>query len=336
MIYGERNRIKRILILIGLGGSLLFFILNTSHLLKQYITLNYTHTEVIMPINKYTQEPILSLNYQLLDLHTIKELNASLPDTTLTFSQTTTEIEVDVLKSNQKISLSVLFSDVYNQVLMHPNLYDIYGIEINDTLRHQSSLFTIRDYHPFDDYDLILPDSFNIDSSKSYDNLITVHSLLDIEEVVDKINQHIIQSPYQFQTQPISMNALLLSLVSLVEKLLLGIGFVLFLVSASNLGTIMPYFIGEYKDEITVLKHHGLPNRYIIRVFFLISLTLLSISLMAAALLSWIFTMLISLVVHISFVPPLFKLASLFILQLILGLLSTQNAIKKATETVTY
>ena len=336
MIYGERRRIKRILILIGLGGSLIFMILNTSQLLKQYITSNYTHIEVIMPINKHTHEPVISLNYPLLDQSLIQELNTVLTDTTLSVSPNATEIEVSVLKSNQTLTLSVLFSDEYDQILMHPYLSEMYDIEIDDVLRHQSSLITIEDYHPFDQYDLILPMSLNIQTSKSYDNLITVHSLLETDIVLNAINEKISHTPFQYQTQPLSMNSLLLSMISLVEKLLLGIGFVLFLVSTSNLGTIMPYFIDEYQDEITVLKHHGFSNQYIIRIFSLISLTLLSVSLIVSAFIAIGLIMLLSLVTQITFSPPFYKILLFFLFQLTLGLLSTQNAIKKAIDSVTY
>lgn len=336
MIYGERRRIKRILILIGLGGSLIFMILNTSQLLKQYITTNYTHIEVIMPINKHTREPIIGLNYPLLNPYLIQELNTTLPDTTLSVSPNATEIEVNVLKTNQTLTLSVLFSEDYNQILMHPYLSEMYDIDIDDSLRHQSSIIMIEDYHPLDQYDLILPMSLNIQTSKTYDNLITVHSLLETDVVLNAINKRISHTPFQYQKQPLSMNTLLLSMISLVEKLLLGIGFVLFLVSASNLGTIMPYFIDEYQDEITVLKHHGLSNQYIIRIFSLISLTLLCVSLIVSAFLSISLIMLLSLITQITFNPPLFKILLLFLSQLILGLLSTQNAIKKATDSVTY
>src|SRR5690554_4601129 len=128
MIYGERRRIKRILILIGLGGALIFLILNTSQLLKQYITSNYTHIEVIMPINKHTHEPVISLNYPLLNPYLIQELNTTLPDTTLSVSPNATEIEVNVLKTNQTLTLSVLFSEDYNQILIHPYLSEMYDI----------------------------------------------------------------------------------------------------------------------------------------------------------------------------------------------------------------
>ena len=143
-------------------------------------------------------------------------------------------------------------------------------------------------------------------------------------------------SNYYYDIEPLSIDTLILSLIQLIEKLLFGITFCIFMVSSSNIGTLMPYFMMEYSDEIKVLRLLGMPRSVVLGLFLKFALGLLGVALILSCLISLFFSLLLCIILRLPLSLPLIKITVLLVLQWVGGFLFTQGSIKKATCEVAY
>lgn len=335
-MHSEFNRIKRTLLILFFGCFLVFLTLNLTTFLKSYIDINYAHQEVLMPVSKGSHVPTLDLSYTLLHEQDLIQLKQKYEGLNLYYATPTSQIDMTILNTNQTLSLSLCYREHYDEAYMNGTAMEMYGLEIGDFLQLESLLIEIHGVSYSNDCDLILPREYATDHIHIYDNLLHIEYNQDIDVVLNDINTILQTSPFFYQQQNFSMDDLLLGMINLLEKVLLSFGFVIFLVSASNLGTLMPYFIHEFKDEITVLKHLGLHTRYLTYIFMLVCFSMLMLALGASGLVGCILFKCLGFILNVHFKIPLIKTGLLIIVQSLSGLLSSYQSIKKATESVTY
>lgn len=335
MLKAEFNRIQRILKILFFGAALVFSILNVSSLVRTYITLKYTNATVLAPQIKHTQNPVLNLNYALLPENIIHQIQRNHPNSHITLSNPTTQVEIQDPKHQVSLTLNIkVGSDPQTKV--HPYTLEAYKLKLGDVLIYHATMIQLDGLHSEDGFDLVVPASVFGNLKQSHDNFLRIETTDSLQSILKEINTFLLNTPYEYQIQNISLDQILLSLISLIERILLVIGFVIFLISASNLGTIMPYFIMEFEDEMMVLKHHGLKTTVLRRIFILISITMLMISLLSSITLTGMMTLIVSLILKIPYQISWIKVFILFGMQLFLGVLTSHTTIKKTCASITY
>lgn len=336
MSLSKLSRLKRILWIMSLGSVLVFGISISTTLLESWISQTYKDRHVLLPYNldaTYLDE----IPIELISPYHLKQISNSFENTKITSSDRILNLDIEHLSSSKKGTLSYT---VHNKgyISVQVSLMEYYNWNETDWLRIGTMIYPIYHIHYSEDVDLKLPFYFiNSQSTKlNYDNILTVYSNHDIQEIVDAINQQLSDPNYYYEVEPFSMDDLLLSLLQLLRRILMTISLCIFLVSASNIGTLMPYFIMEYQDEIDVLRLHGLPKETLISLFVSFTVLILLTSMFLSSISTVFIFKLLSFLFNIPFSIPLFKLLILTILQVSFATLLTLGSIKKAMDSIAY
>lgn len=320
----------------SLGSLLVFGISISTTLLESWVQLTYQNRHVVLPYNidsTYLEE----LPIELLSQYQLKEIASSYKDTMIIASRNTYSVEVKNLGTSKQGDLSY---STHNKgfISVQETLMDYYEWSMGDLLKIGNVIYPIQHVHYSEESDLKMPFTF-IDTQTTklnYDNILTIYSNQNINDIVVTINQSLIDSNYYYQLEPFSIDDLLMSLINLLRRILMAISMCIFLVSSSNVGTLMPYFIMEYQDEIEVLRLHGLPKKVLINLFISFTVLILLTSTLISSISSISIFKIISYLTNIPFSLPLIKLLILSLIQVCFATLLTLGSIKKAMDSIAY
>lgn len=320
----------------SLGSLLVFGISISTTFLESWVQLTYQNRHILLPYNidtSYLEEvPI-----ELISQYQLKEIASSFKDTKIIASNNTTSVEVKHLGTTKQGDLSY---SIHTQGYMsvQETLMEYYEWSVGELLKIGNVIYPIQQVHYSEESDLKMPFSFIASNTTTlnYDNILTIYSNQNIKEIVSAINQSLVDSNYYYQLEPFSIDDLLISLINLLRRILMAISMCIFLVSSSNIGTLMPYFIMEFQDEIEVLRLHGLSKEVLTNLFISFTvLILLSSTLISSTTTIAIFK-LISYLSNIPLSLPVIKLFVLAFIQVSFATLLTLGSIKKAMGSIAY
>ena len=330
------QRLKRILWIMSLGSLLVFGISISTTFLESWVQLTYQNRHIILPYNvdsSYLEE----IPIELISQFQLKEISSSFKDTKIMASRNTSSIEVKHLGTTNQGDLSYsIHSKGY--ISVQETLMEYYEWSIGDLLKIGNVIYPIQQVHYSEESDLKMPFSFigNQTTKLNYDNILTIYSNQNINEIVSAINQSLVDSNYYYQLEPFSMDDLLMSLINLLRRILMAISMCIFLVSSSNIGTLMPYFIMEYQDEIEVLRLHGLAKEILANLFISFTILILLTSTLISSATTIAIFKLISFLTNIPLSLPIIKLLVLAFVQVSFATLLTLGSIKKAMDSIAY
>lgn len=337
MIRSEFERVKRLFLIIILGSFLVFFITFMSTVIKTQISKQYSGRYVLLPYKVNTNNIESTLLTSLIDQNIFKEIESMYGNTVFIQNEVVNQAELTNINKNDSALLNIEENIDSNEILINLETLEINGWKIDDIYRLNATIIEFQGVHNRDGLDILLPKSY-LQSSKdnTIDNFITIKTDKDIQEITQYLNDNISDVNYEYRVDDISANDIFVSIISTIENILLIFSFIIFIVSSSNIGTIMPYFINEFKDEIILLRLHGLSQKYIYRIFILTTFLILSISLLISVALAYSFTTLISIITGVVTKHSILRIILLLLFQCISGCLFSYNGIKKASYEVAY
>lgn len=335
IIKAEFKRVKRLMFIIALGSFLVFLITMSSSILKTKVRQAYSNRYVLMPYKLNSDIVLLEESEVFLNSSMKDNIKSRFNKTQ--FIETNKTESAEVLNINQNENKTVFVGEnIYsNDILINEDFMKYSDWTKNDKLVLDATLLEIDGYHTHYEYELLLPSKmYDAYIETSNDNIITLITDDNIDEIVSYINTFF--TAIEYKLEDIALDELVISLLTLVESVILTFSLVIFLVSSSNIGTIMPYFINEFQDEILLLRIMGLDKKSLENIFLYTTCTLLFISLCISLFFSFSLSFLFSILAKSKFDVSLFKLSFLFIIQIITGLLFSHKSIKKATDYVAY
>lgn len=337
MLKAEIKRIKRLVFIIFLGSFLVFFVSFTSTLVKNAITQKYAGRYVLMPYRKGTQNIESHLLNPLISKLTFEEIENTFDNTYFITNAPLLESRITNLNTHETVNITVdenIFGDAF---LINEDILSLYKWKKDHLFRYHATGFSIDGYHLRDDVDLLVPKHF-LDHQvlKTHDNFITLHTNQEIEAILEVINLNVLDVNYEYKVDDVSINEIFLAIVVSIEKIIIAFSLTIFIISSSNIGTLMPYFINEFTDEITLLRLHGLKHIYIVRIFLFTTITILTLALSLSCFSSYIFASLLGIIFRVRAHHSFIKIAFLFIFQCAMGSIFSYKTIKKATFEVAY
>lgn len=336
ILYAERHRVKRLFLIVILGSFLTFFIYFATSLLKHQVALKYKHQYVFLPYQKGSQDVLEPSSIKLVDELVINNLKNDFSDIIIFSNKEESIFNLYNQTLDMTLSVSYRLNPFDNSNYINQDILDLYQWKISDYFKIGSTFIFFDDIHD-EDVDLILSSAYIPKQPGSLNNnFITVHTEYPINVVLESLNQSITDLSYEYRMEPFSTQDLFMTLISGMERILFMFSFLIFIVSASNIGTIMPYFVNEFKDEIHLLRLMGLSRNIIFNIFMLTSLVVLLISLLISFLLSYLISLLIALLLKSLLPTSFFMCLILIMIQITLGLLFSYQSIKKASDDVTY
>ncbi len=336
LLYAERHRVKRLFLIIILGSFLSFFIFYMSSSIKYKINLDYQDRHILLPYMKGTQQVLEFLDYDLLDYESKSNLVQEFDDLSFIEEENEQEIMLFNLTSNESVSLSYELNSFDNSNYINTILLNIYSWGLEDLYKIDATVIEFKDTHETD-IDLILnPNLIQTITKLTSSNILNIRTSHDINKVLEWINHSLLNTGYEYRIEPFGANDLFNTLISLVERVLLTFSFLIFIVSSSNIGTIMPYFVNEFKDEMNTLRYLGLSKNIIFKIFLLTSILILLASLLISNILAYIISIIISIFIRSKVYVSGIKTLILFSTQTGLGMLFSLQSIKKASDDITY
>lgn len=336
LLYTERGRVKRIFFIIILGSFLSFFIVFFSASLKLKIQNQFQNQYVILPYIKGTPHVLEPLDFPLILESDKKAIKTLFDDLIFIERNQAQEILLHNLSLNQNLTMTYEINSYDDHNYINESFLTIYDWQLKDLYTFHSELIHFDGTH-LQDVDLILSkDLIPKSQIHRYTNFLTLESRHNIQDILEVINTSFVKNNFEYQVEPFNANTLYTSLVGMIEKILLGFSFLIFIVSTSNIGTIMPYFMNEFKDEITLLRELGLPKNIIHHIFALTCFTILVVSLLLSSSLAFLLSSSIVLVIKAPLNISLIKWFLLLCIQTVLGLITSLKSIKKASDSITY
>ena len=335
ILKSEGKRVQRLFIIITLGSLLVFFIHFSTNIIKTKITQNYAGRYVLMPYLKNSQHLETSLPFELIKQEEIQLIQNTFIDTQILETVQNKEITLLNLSQNKSTTLSNETTHL-PYFSIHPETLERHQWKLDDFYQLDAILLDKIETH-IKPVDLLIPEKYQLEiEEETYDNFITLQTTDLIDDVLELINVSLTNLNYEYRIEDFSVNDLFISLITSVESILLGFSFLIFIVSSSNIGTIMPYFIGEFKDEIETLRLMGISHPVIFKLFMMVCVFILLTSLMFSLIFAYFLSMLFALVMKATFQIFSFKLFFLFIIQILFGCLFSFQSIKKATDSVSF
>lgn len=336
ILISEWPKVKRLGMIVVMGSFLMFFISLSTALIKAKISQTYENRTVLVPVHRQTQEIETEILIPLVTDTTLQEIESHFEDTYFIRQTQEESLSLVNLSLQQNATLTYDINPFSNQYLISEQVLMIYGWQMDDYYQVNATIIEFSDTHHLN-VDLLVPSqSPFINNSARIHPFLTLQTPHDPEIILSFLNQKIVNPTYQYQIENFDMSDLLVSLIQAIEKGLLGFSFIIFVVSSSNIGTIMPYFIHEFKDEIMLLRQFGLSQKTIHFLFLWVSLLILIIALSLSLGFSFSVLFLFSLWVKLKVQFHFFKLLFLFGFQLLFGALFAYQAIKKVSVELTY
>lgn len=335
ILRSEKDNVKRLLKIVILGSFLMFFVSLASSLIKLKIETTYQGRYVLLPYLKNQQEYDHTLSLALIDQSIINNIESKFENTTFLDNVELNETYVQNITQHQAAALNYEINYFDENTYIGEHILAMYQWNLDDFYTIDSTVVSFSDIIDTG-ADLILPKTFDHNLNQVDNQLITVQTSSDIEAIVKEINQNLLSPLYEYRLEDFSMDELLIAIVGSIEKILLLFSFLIFSVSSSNIGTVMPYFVNEFKDEINLLCLMGMSKHIIFYIFMLASVFILWIALHVSFFISYIIYILFALTLKITIKLPFIKVFFIFIFQLICGSFFSYQSIKKATIEATY
>lgn len=319
----EVRQIIRIVTFLLISATLVFGLNVLSDTLRNQMTLHFHHRYTLIPMVRSSQEMLPPLPYPLLP-NTINNLDFHQNDGLIQF-------EVNNLNLRSTELLTLEFDDSYTLSLRH-DLFESLNWNENDVVCLGSSCFPIEKYHT-SGVDVRFPRG-TIQTELlplSYDNIITLYSE-NIAEDLKTMNLALMRTDVVYTVETLRIDQLILSLITGIQIGLTVILAIIFLVTCTNINTVFPLFIVNFKEELMLLRYFGMPLKQVSRIFKLLALVMIGGSVLGSWIIVWSFSTMLTFVFDVSISYPIASLMLTASCLLVLSLLSVFRYITKTLQ----
>lgn len=287
----EMRQIKRIVLFLLISAVLVFGLSVLSDTLREKLTVHFHHRYTLIPTFRISQEFVPPLSYRLLP-HTINDIDFH-------HSMGLIQFEVSNL-TQQSIQLLTLDQHDSSALSLRADLFETLHWEKGDLICMGTSCFPIESHHS-GGMDLMLPvDTIQIELLPFfYDNILTVYSE-NIDDDLKVINQALMRADIVYTIETLRLDQLVLSLVTGMQVGLSVILAIIFLVTCTNINTVFPLFIVNFKDELLLLRYFGMPLKHVSLIFKVLALIMICGSILGAWFIVWFLSITLKLLFNLS------------------------------------
>ena len=282
----------------------IYFIMFANELLTR--KLNDSSHFLLTPIN----EQVL-INQSYLDI-----LSNQFKDTKIEILDNYETITLYNLSNYKTYEFSVDYYDTIAVPVFNSNTFKLHEFKKDTRFKIKALSFNKYDFDDSISVDLILP-GFYKDSRQIFGKILKINTEDNIDKILDVLNQ----PQKMYELNPIKEEEILQEILNLINRFLIAVSLLIFFVSSTNISSILPYFVSEFEGEILLFTHMGLKKEIIQRLFLLLIISMILVSITFPLIACIILSLILSVSVNY------FKIIIIICIQIAFSLLISVHAI---------